>query len=844
MKTRIHVHDSSGATIVGELESRGKKRTEVQASSRFSKFQIEEFLQRLLGKGTSDEAAGHPFHGNQWVEVAGQKVNVSKTGTLKDKLMHLFTQGHKFTNQELATLLGESVDTIRSRLSKIKKETPPGGLFLERSASGHWSLKQADGELPTPVVPEAVEHEAETAISKAAKQALAPAPLPEPVSAVTVPQNAPEPQVYELMEPVPEPIPTQLTLAEKLLPELKEPTLPSAPLPKDKADNIYKATLELWGNQTAHAFPDASKVEPEAVAALAQGWKNTKANAMAQWSANVHGTVKAPIKAQAVFKADEQLVKDLIDGKPFDQAQADWKLNTAGEKAGTWPPDPDKEAVAEALKAHKAAEEAKAKADAEFFVAAKKEAQEAALAEAYKEHAPHFDVISDYVPDDHIGILLHDFPSVYKSEITKLKSTLSNGHTDKIGNKIGVQKGLEQELAESKPFQAIKAQYAGKGSYASLEAELISEWAGSSGGHNATSNAAQLAIRDAFGMKQEHLYMGQLWHYTQHSGDEDKVYALSASQLGIKYETPAQKATFRAGLRDFVRAQYNRTQAHLKDKGIDHVYVARGSGGHLGIDKTTEASHGNITLQPASSFSANYGTARGTFSGGEAVYLVKVPASQVLSTYVTGYGCTNEHEVVVLAHPNLQAVRIPAGVGGHMTGSLEDAVNHVAATMKNAPTLSHQQMEASFAKLSTAQQKAHTIAVKAAEAGIHKPVLPKMPKGISNYTKSYVQAAKEASKKGDVAGYHAALAEFENTKLKTGYKFTATTPYMAKLGEHVNALAVYKEHEAKIKADLKVKTKAAKPQKKAVHVHIHEQTKHPSTIPASALHTAAWPKAA
>jgi len=83
----------------------------------------------------------------------------------------------------------------------------------------------------------------------------------------------------------------------------------------------------------------------------------------------------------------------------------------------------------------------------------------------------------------------------------------------------------------------------------------------------------------------------------------------------------------------------------------------------------------DLKLQPASSFSARYSTAR-SFSGGHSVYLVKVPASMVLGTYRTGFGCTSEHEVVVLANKNLEAVKIGAKNGPDLT----TAMHHTTTT--------------------------------------------------------------------------------------------------------------------------------------------------------------------
>lgn len=814
----VSVYDAMGVRVGGTRHKRLVKPT----PSKFSKFEIEEFLQRLLK--TNDEGPGHPFHGNQYVEVAGQHVEVPTTGTTKEKLMHLFMQGHKFTNQELAALLNESVDSIRSRLSIMKKATPAGGLYLERSKSGHWSLQKKDGELGVPEAEKAAWAESKEWVTKT----MNPEPMPPEEKAVeaakiAVAIPAPLPPVAAPVAPVTEPTAAPKKHVDKIG-VLVTPEAPAIKLSKETADAKYKDSLQAWADDLKEqGWTPTDMPGPHALHDLAETWKNQKASAMAQWFADTQGGIANP-KINGVFKADEQLVKDVLGGMSLTEAQQAWKKNTKGEKTGTWPPpDPavlaaQSAAIAAQQKAHFESVAAAQMAEAEA-AKAKKAEQETALAEAYKEHAPHFEPVTDYVPDNHVGILKEDFgdPSIFRSQITKLKSALQDGHSDTVGNKIGVQKGLELELAYSKPFQALKAQYKAKGNYDALEAQLISEWAGSSGGSNYVSNASQLAIRDAFGMGHDDVYMGQLHRYNALGKDEDKTYMAAASQLGVKYETAAHKATFRAGLRDFVLAQYKNTQRHLKSKGIEHVYVARGSAGNVGIEASSDASHGVMKLQPASSFSANYSTARGGFSHGSAVYLVKVPASQVLSSYVTGYGCTNEHEVVVLAHPKTNAVRLPANSA---SDSLDAAVHHVKQTLTNAPTPSHEQLEAAFSKLTTAQKKAHEIGKTLAEAGVHKPVFPKHVGKMSNYTKGFVANAKEAAKKGDIAAFSAAKAQFEATKLQMGYKFPVATPYLEKLEKYTHEIAVYSEHAAKVKADMK----AAKPKgkkKPAVHVHVH-----------------------
>ena len=673
MKMTVSVYDSTGALIGGELEAKSKKKNKPL----WARADLDDLIARLIGKtNTKDEGAGHPFHGNQYVEVAGQQVSVPTTGSVKEKLHNLFAQGHKFTLKELAALLGQSEVTLRGRLSEIKKAAPAGGLILEKNGE-HYSIKKKDlmdDDIPMDVPLSVKEKET---LAAALSEVQAPTPAPESVVAPPVPP-----------EPVPEPVvePKQ-TLAEKTLPEVGTFDPPATgPMPKAQADKVYEDKLKSWADavQTGGIGGEDVEVDPDAIDALAQGWKNTKANAMAEWKSNTTGTAVIA-KPQQVFAADKQLVKDVIAGDSLKTAIAKWKTNTQNEKNGSWPVDPEKVkmaalAKAEAEKAaHLAGEEYKKKQVAELA------AKEAAIADAYKEHGPHFATVPNYVPHDHAGINADDvIDESFEKGIMSVQAKLFNDSQGDQGNKIEVQHAIEARLTSSKAFQSLVAQRGMIGSFnGSLAAQLVAAWAGSSGGANPISNAMQLAIRDAFEMKHADVAYDALKVLSGTGGNEEMLYHKAAASLSVKYETPEQKATVRSAMRDFVLAQYHNTQDVFKAKGITHVYVARGSGGNVGVMKDDAATHGHIKLQPASSFSTNMPTAHG-FAGGDSVYMVKVPTSQVLGSACSGYGCTGEFELVVLAHPKTSAIRIPAS----KAYSLDQATHHVKQTIKTGPSMS------------------------------------------------------------------------------------------------------------------------------------------------------------
>jgi hypothetical protein len=216
-----------------------------------------------------------------------------------------------------------------------------------------------------------------------------------------------------------------------------------------------------------------------------------------------------------------------------------------------------------------------------------------------------------------------------------------------------VEESLTEALKESKAFQAFKDVVAkfGKKQHGP-ERLMISAWASSSGDHNPLSVAMQLAVRDAFNLKDTEIGgMGML-----RETPEDFVLTTAAASLGYKTDTPERKEIFKEALRDFAKAQYNSTQEWFKKRGITEVCVVRGM-------KTKAPDSPEVVsmgLQPASSFSAKVGTAA-SFSGDGTMLIAKVPVSHVLSHYRTGFGCANEHEVVVLGDRALTAVAARTG---------------------------------------------------------------------------------------------------------------------------------------------------------------------------------------
>lgn len=99
-----------------------------------------------------------------------------------------------------------------------------------------------------------------------------------------------------------------------------------------------------------------------------------------------------------------------------------------------------------------------------------------------------------------------------------------------------------------------------------------------------------------------------------------------------------------------LKAVYASTQKVLRDSGVTEVTVARGVsffdpepfvGGKFKQPQV------DVRLRGLSSYTGSGTTAR-EFAGGGMVIITKVPASQVMSTALTGFGTVGEAEVVVL----------------------------------------------------------------------------------------------------------------------------------------------------------------------------------------------------
>lgn len=587
---------------------------------------IDGLLEALsIVKQTKDEKPGHEFHGNQWTGGMGAKPETVKAKGTKSACFELLSSGHGFTLEELGKITGSTVVQLKQAIAMLQNPKWAGkqGVLAIEKIGNEYGVK-VKPDTPTEEKKEVQKYlkDLEDLAEKEVKPEPPPADKPDP-----------DDHWFEL---------------GKGHGEIAHPPMPGETISKAAADEAYKSFMDdvMTKAQKISKVIIGGFEEQENIALLAEQFKKAKAYGMAQWAANTQGKPIAP-KQQAVFLADKQLIKDLQTGMDYEQALAAWKKNTNDEKLGNFP---KKEPINPKPKTSSVPKD-------EPFVA----------------HGQNLVAPAEYVPPGWSGVQLSQFKkvgsnsSVFGKAITELSAVLTennNGgkggsNTDDsvvVQNKVNIQHALEARLMDSPAFESVSKEHK-KAKGGSLAAALISSWASSSGDHRPVSVANQLAVRDVFGMNDKDVDKSALHLLVSTKGDEEQVYSQAANELGVRYDTEDRKSNFKAGLRDFALAQYQNTQDHFKKLGITEVSVARG----MKILHSSPADKVKLKLQPASSFSANLSTAN-NFSGGQSLYFCKVPASQVLGTYLTGFGCTMEHEVVVLAHHDLKAFRTKAGM--------------------------------------------------------------------------------------------------------------------------------------------------------------------------------------
>jgi len=418
-----------------------------------------------------------------------------------------------------------------------------------------------------------------------------------------------------------------------------------------EADKVYQGKLNSALEQLKAGSNSAAAI---------QNFKTAKAEAMAEWKQNTTGVKTDPkLPGDTVYQADKNLQANLKIGMAPTQAHETWKSDTAKEKAGTLGAKP--------VAAEKPFGPATAKPES---VGGPK----LAVVEYTPSDAARVGVPKDTVPEGFKQVAVEDFKgptSAFEKGANELHSSLGKSSGTSEENKAYVQGLLAAQLKDSPNFQALKSANGDTSSTPqqfTLESRLVGSWAGTSGDNNAVSVGMQLAARDLFGMQEKDLSMKAL-SAIKNAGSEENVMKQAGKSFGKEIDTKIVAA----GLQEFVGGMYRATQADLAARGVKDVYVARG----MKISGGVHPEIAGVKLQPISSFSTKYSTATG-FSGSKgSVFSAKVPASQVLSTYMSGFGCSNEHEVTVLAHVGMQALRLRNSDAHNFHDAATKAYNHL-----------------------------------------------------------------------------------------------------------------------------------------------------------------------
>lgn len=641
------------------------------------------------GEGaTKDEKAGHEFHGNQYVEVPGSPKPTTTVAKIAKHAVHeLLSSGHPFTIEELGAITGHAnPKTLAAWLTMFKSPKyagPKGVLDIKKLPDGSYQVVKPDGT-PAPANPKLAEVKE---ANKKIKEEHGDLSEMKPPKGYVPTQVKPPPSV---VEPSPE---EELSNAIKQAnPDVESVhhvkggaiTVPKTPKTKEEADSLYYGSMVASQHELAD---EIGSTPPEKYEEMLLAFKQEKALFMAQWKTNTTGKFHEPKPQDQVFKADKMLIDDLVKvsgsfdlndspdeyGMAVIEAFSAWKKNTKLEKMGLLgkAPDPIPNIIEP--------DEPKVAPVAPPIPGLKP-----TDVQPLPYHA--------LVPTHHEPIGEQDFTAPhaaktkFSQEIENLKKQLEIESKTAQANKATVEKRLRARLANAPNFSKLVALHESGGDIKafnallastgkapvktginSLESKLVATWAGSSGGMNPLSNAMQLAVQEAFSIPEDHVTKQQL-HVVQKLGNSKKVYIEGAKKLGLTLpgspgstQHEEHLEVFRKGLQEFAHAQYHETQELLKSKGIDHVYLARGMKFNSADHKKILGGPVHLKLQPASSFSTNVKTAYGFAGGGtNTIFIAKVPREQILSTYLTGFGCTNEHEVVVLAHEKLKSYGVEA----------------------------------------------------------------------------------------------------------------------------------------------------------------------------------------
>ncbi len=174
------------------------------------------------------------------------------------------------------------------------------------------------------------------------------------------------------------------------------------------------------------------------------------------------------------------------------------------------------------------------------------------------------------------------------------------------------------------------------GGDAEVVRNLVHNWAITSSDADARGLAMQIATQEELGLSVKP-FAASYWNNPE---------------AGAKVFEEAQALLAKPGVRDalraFVRAQYDETQAFLKELGVDEITVYRGMRIGTNHEWPVGVSVIDVKDNPMASWSVKHSVSHRSHFYAGTMLRASVPREMVFSTPLTGFGCSNEFEVVVL----------------------------------------------------------------------------------------------------------------------------------------------------------------------------------------------------
>lgn len=158
---------------------------------------------------------------------------------------------------------------------------------------------------------------------------------------------------------------------------------------------------------------------------------------------------------------------------------------------------------------------------------------------------------------------------------------------------------------------------------------LVATWAGTSNDNNSRALSIQDIAQETFDLKDT-----SKWRFSSPRWETE-----------LKPKMDAFKAANGDIIKSFLQSQYDNTQAYLKSKGITKVVLFRGIDSEF--SKSEFVGKYPAKLRPLSSWSTHASVAL-NFAPDNNILKITVDAKNVFSTAMTGTGCLNEKEVVLL----------------------------------------------------------------------------------------------------------------------------------------------------------------------------------------------------